>query len=515
MKKIIYIFLCALFCACDNVLDVKPENAVTYTNFFQDEEDVNAMTIQLHSFMKYKLFEKEGVVHRGVFADKAINDIAAIQRPLNQTMIIQNSYINDWKNQYDIIYVSNVILDNIYRAEKLAEERKNFYVGQAYFCKSFAYFDLARKWGECVITKNSTTMNVYGKSSVMEVLDEAILNAEKAYKVLPLYENMRDMAGAVWKTKQYGCKGSTAALLAHIYAWKGSMIDLCDFEGDADECYRKSTEWATLLIERKAGDYELEDEPELVCARTLKGLDEISAESIMEFELDELSDYPNIYMIGKQFLTWPVDETKNPGDIKTKDWGILSSSVAEMYEKNDKRRNAYFYDFDTWADPAKQDITGGYAYVYKWREGVYQSYSWDPTLSWAYLRSNYCYWRLADIYLLRAECYAKLGDDRAKDDLNEIRKRAGATLYPAATDSRGIQFAIFKEREKELLLEGHRYYDIVRNGLDYIHEFLEGNFKTLTLQEIKDGALYLPVGNNAFTLNDLMRQNKYWAQFEN
>lgn len=122
---------------------------------------------------------------------------------------------------------------------------------------------------------------------------------------------------------------------------------------------------------------------------------------------------------------------------------------------------------------------------------------------------------MADIYLLRAECYAKLDDNRAESDLNEVRDRAGAKLYPAATDTGDIKYAIFKEREKELLLEGHRYYDIVRNGLDYIHEFLEGNFKTLTLQDIKNGALYLPVSTTAFTLNDLMRQNIYWAQFEN
>lgn len=122
----------------------------------------------------------------------------------------------------------------------------------------------------------------------------------------------------------------------------------------------------------------METEPELVCKRTLKGLDELSDESIMEFELDEFTEYPNVYMIGMQYLTWPVDETKLPGSIKDKDWGILSSSVRTMYEEGDKRRDAYFYEFEKWANPDSVHVTGGYAYVNKWREGVYVRYSWSP-----------------------------------------------------------------------------------------------------------------------------------------
>ena len=101
----------------------------------------------------------------------------------------------------------------------------------------------------------------------------------------------------------------------------------------------------------------------------------------------------------------------------------------------------------------------------------------------------------------------------AKADLNKIRDRAHATLYPAPGEN-DIQLAIFKERERELLFEGHRYYDIVRNGLEYIHTYMDGNYKTLDLQDVKEGALFLPIGDEAFYLNDLIRQNIYWSRFE-
>ncbi|MFR7808936.1 MAG: RagB/SusD family nutrient uptake outer membrane protein [Butyricimonas faecihominis] len=75
--------------------------------------------------------------------------------------------------------------------------------------------------------------------------------------------------------------------------------------------------------------------------------------------------------------------------------------------------------------------TGGYAYVYKWREGYYKT-TVTGSVNMISVKADYVMWRLADIYLLRAECYAKLDDSRAKDDLNVIRRRAKATEYPAA-----------------------------------------------------------------------------------
>ena len=118
---------------------------------------------------------------------------------------------------------------------------------------------------------------------------------------------------------------------------------------------------------------------------------------------------------------------------------------------------------------------------------------------------------MADIYLLRAECRARLGGsymEGAIDDLNKIRERANAKLYDASEYGGDLRYAIFKEREKELLLEGQRYYDIIRN--DYVRMELKGNYQTVTNQDLKDGALFLMIGDGAFSQNPLLRQNTYW-----
>lgn len=47
--------------------------------------------------------------------------------------------------------------------------------------------------------------------------------------------------------------------------------------------------------------------------------------------------------------------------------------------------------------------TGGYAYVYKWREGYYKT-TVTGSVNMISVKADYVMWRLADIYLLRAEC---------------------------------------------------------------------------------------------------------------
>ena len=50
-----------------------------------------------------------------------------------------------------------------------------------------------------------------------------------------------------------------------------------------------------------------------------------------------------------------------------------------------------------------------------------------------------------------------------------------------------------QRKGKELLFEDHRFYDIRRNGIDYVRRELPEAFGKLTDQDIKDGALYMDI----------------------
>ena len=85
---------------------------------------------------------------------------------------------------------------------------------------------------------------------------------------------------------------------------------------------------------------------------------------------------------------------------------------------------------------------------------------------------------------------------------------AGLEAYAGSTEPEALRREIFNERRRELFGEGQYYFDIVRNG--YYREMLRGKFKTLTDEEVRNGALYTWVSSDAFEKNTLMTQNTYW-----
>jgi hypothetical protein len=100
----------------------------------------------------------------------------------------------------------------------------------------------------------------------------------------------------------------------------------------------------------------------------------------------------------------------------------------------------------------------------------------SPTLS------SPVFLRLAEIYLNRAEAYAKKGNVAdAVADLNAIRENRLIVpegeaiddyLYNDATiTSDEIVDVVLKERRIELAFEGHRIFDLLRNGKDIVRNY--------------------------------------------
>lgn len=123
----------------------------------------------------------------------------------------------------------------------------------------------------------------------------------------------------------------------------------------------------------------------------------------------------------------------------------LSPWLLNAFEPGDLRRSH-------WVDST---IVGGtaYYYPYKYRVSAYN----QPVSEYLMLL------RLGELYLIRAEAKARLGDpDGAVADLNVIRSRAG--LAPVGV-SAGVLTAIWHERQVELFAElGQRWLDLKRTG---------------------------------------------------
>ena len=82
--------------------------------------------------------------------------------------------------------------------------------------------------------------------------------------------------------------------------------------------------------------------------------------------------------------------------------------------------------------------------------------------------------RLADVLLMHAEACQQQGDDAtAIASLNMVRSRASVPQIEAGSlTGQALLDAIWHERRVELGLEGHRFFDLVRQGR--AAEVLEG-----------------------------------------
>lgn len=138
--------------------------------------------------------------------------------------------------------------------------------------------------------------------------------------------------------------------------------------------------------------------------------------------------------------------------------------------------------------------------------------------------------RLADVYLMAAECEVEAGSlPNALTLVNKVRARAAklpvkqvegvavaaykVSPYPSFPDQGYARKAVRTERRVELALEGHRFYDLVRWGiakttLDSYFQFEGGYFPYLKTVVMEDRDEYFPIPQNQIDRSQgILKQN--------
>jgi len=144
-------------------------------------------------------------------------------------------------------------------------------------------------------------------------------------------------------------------------------------------------------------------------------------------------------------------------------------------------------------------------YVMKCSGQEGQAHLWSPIIS-----------RLAEVYLIRAEASAKLGDvTSALKDVNLIRQRAGiptAGLWTASNlNGKTALDVVLEERKLELAWEGHRKFDVFRNGklMDrkYPGTHTSGTTPILTIDAKSNQAIEFIPEQQIVLSNGVLKQN--------
>ncbi|WP_099291423.1 RagB/SusD family nutrient uptake outer membrane protein [Butyricimonas sp. Marseille-P3923] len=511
--KIIYLLfvLMVTFASCEDVLDVSPQNSLTFRNALETEKDLEGALAGAGNYMRSMAnMNMSCQILKGVYMDNDLYGNYTSERTLapdgGETDPV------GWDRYYVIIAQSNVVL-HFANQVKMPDARRKIYMGQAYFYKAFVYLELLRRWGDCILVKDDVSLEPQGQSPWTEVCDYAIELAQKAVDCLPEFPYVTDHLGKAPHYKSTPCKGAANALLAHLCAWKaGGKYFAVDQNYDEQALWRRAKAACDSII--NSGIYELEDSPELVCTSALVGdSKECIYETVYKDLWHEMSvmDRSQAFCLADWFQSFPVVPNSTPYDALDVSCQIYLSEMEKMFPGDDERRNAYFYKFDIYNCSDSLETTQGLAYPYKWRN-PYVETSGHQAGEMINYNQNKVWWRLADIILLRAECAARLGDNAtAIEDIDRVRERANAKLYDVSEYGGDVRYAVFKEREKELLFEGYRYYDIIRNG--YHKTELEGGFQTASEQDFKDGAFFLTIYVTSMENNPAIRQNKYWVKY--
>ena len=306
MRKLIILFMVfviSLSISCNNMLDVEPENSVTFTNFYKNEQDLAVLVRGMHAIL-VPAFNKFNTLELvGVKADESPSGHIPIPDVFAR-FHEWNSIGTDWKNFYDAIYECNLLFDNV-KTPVCSQDRMNFYYGQANFIKGLCYFQLVRYWGDVVISGHTEDTQARPKKPMVEVLDTALACAKRAYNLLTKHEDLVDQTGARITSKQYGSKGSAATLIANICAWKATVgKGLSDDEKRA--CLEEAELYASKVIDTdECGFYELESSVEQLVTNTLNSRG--GKESIFEIELNARDESLNrTFTSARLFVSFPI-----------------------------------------------------------------------------------------------------------------------------------------------------------------------------------------------------------------
>ena len=390
-----------------------------------------------------------------------------------------------WVGCYTIIGRANTVLENVEKIESnIDADIKKRILGEAYFLRGWAYFQLVQLYGGLPIRLKSLSSDAnvnVPRSSVKETYKVIIDDLKKAETMLFPFGHAK--AGEPGRATQ----GLAKSLLAKVYLTigSGSLANASIFvRGGTDNGNYSYTKSAVAGLEG-------ED------SKAWYQLAATKAQEVMTS--GEYSLFPNWKDIwskagrNKQENMWQLQSVA--GTAFVNQLNIYFSAVSTFGRGAVWFTNNHYQDYED-ADKRVLDgvshnftISSGARYYYpSWQAALYQVLNGvtfnnnGTTDNRAYtikyadvndpLVSNsdafFPLMRYAEVPLMIAEALNEVNGGpttEAYAALNMIRSRAGASLAPAGMTQEQFRSYVLAERAREFVLEGVRRFDLLRWGV--------------------------------------------------
>lgn len=519
-NKILSLFLAAMgLTACNDFLELESLDKIALSNFWNEESDVENMVAGCYSAMQQQSWMDRAIVwgearSENLTGGERISDDTNLSNVMMENLNSNNEY-SKWINFYEVINRCNII---IHYAPSVAEKDPNYTqselkatIAEVSALRNLCYFYLVRTFRDVPYTTEpfieDTQRMDLPATPMAEVLDSLTADLERVVDdavkyypdTYPEYQTSRITQDAIH------------AMLCDMYLWKQE--------------WQKAVIHADAVIQSKLHDYE-ELENKLNAAgstqmdKLINGFPLIadggtlgnfygnafyeifgvgnSTESI--FELNYVDDETRLSNTAVSVRYGSSDKgngTFRPSDLVAND--VSDGLFAVFLNRYDVRNYENIYrqtatDFMV-AKYASQDA------MVKVNEDPYisanQSLRWPKDHCYA----NWIIYRLTDVMLMKAEALVMQiaeGESGSLSDEDNSRLRAAFTLVDAVNrrsygqsqtqsaltytryrSKTSMLNLIYDERNRELMFEGKRWFDLVRRSLR------EGNTNYLVTQAVR------------------------------
>lgn len=516
--------------SCKKVLEEKPHSFLSPNNFYQNEEDaktaINGVYSELYSWNMYL----QPMWNLTVLDDDHVSGAdwylgtSGAGNPQGYWGID-----GPWVGCYTMISRANTVLENVILIqENIDEEIKNRILGEAYFLRGWAYFQLVQLYGEVPLRLQSLSANPEAnvpKAKVMEVY-EAIIEDFKQAEVL-LLPKSHEKSGESGRVNREVAKSFLAKTYLTIASGSLSPVNItvrggatnsqqtyvkkvvAGLEGiDSQTYFELARDKALEVIESE--EYKLVPDLKDLWSAAYRNKDEhmwmLQSLSGTTF-VNQIHSYFSATSYFGRGAVWFTNN--HYMDYAPNDKRILDV-VAHNYVSNTGAR--YFYP--SW-EAAQYKVVNGLtynnnggtddrAYVIKYADVaeplVSNSDAYFPLL------------RYAEILLIYAEAANEASSTptaKAYEYLNEVYNRATAQDAPAGMNKEQFRSFVLAERAREFVLEGIRRYDLIRWGI-YLEVMNSIGMGQNNISKIRvQRNLLLPIPVSEMNSNKAIKDNNF------
>ncbi len=438
---------------CDETLTETPQNFVSSTNFFQNQEQARSALNGVYKSLHRQL----GQANLTVFEQPALPVTSGDDRGTPEGAANMWSWgaghrgaRSVYPHLYRGVNDANTFLANIGDVPNMSDELKTQFAAETRFIRAWHYFELLTLWGNIPLKTEATdspTAEV-PQSSPSEVYDFLISELSEIQNQLP---PITEYSGS---QKARINRSAAKVLLAKVYLQRASGHPPGVSSGGSDLSDAESL----LRDVIQTDNYDLVD-----------SYNDLFHDPAVNDRNEEVIFAAEHTRIGGQGTA--VENFLNP---RNSNWGIgqwtthhsnfdfyityddgdVRKDVAWLAEYEDPSGQVRKFDpFDPDNDTFQEDGASLYKLIYQ-----------DPTLGWTEGFRDWMYFRYADVLLMLAEAINGQGGPtpEAYDLVNEVRDRAEAPDLQNGLTQAQFSDSLYQERMWEFNQEFHGWRDCQR-----------------------------------------------------